>query len=61
MRNSFLIAIYFLFSLTFTSLYVGPYQVLQLRVRVDLRAMAMKGYSALPKALALLESHHQIF
>ena len=30
------------------------------RARVDLGAMAMKGYSAFPKALALLELHHQI-
>ena len=28
--------------------------------RVDLGAMAMKGYSAFPKVSALLESHHQI-
>ena len=35
-----------------------PYQVLPLRV--DLGAMAMKGYSASPKAPALLEPHHQI-
>ncbi len=27
---------------------------------VDLGAMAIKGYSALPKAPALLEPHHQI-
>ena len=26
----------------------------------DLRAMAMKGYSAFPKAPALLEPHHQV-
>ena len=37
-----------------------PYQVLPLRARVDLGAMAMKGYSAFPKAPALLEPHHQI-
>ena len=30
------------------------YQVLQLRARVNLGAMAMKRYSALPKAAALL-------
>ena len=36
------------------------YQVLPLRARVDLGAMAMKGYSAFPKAPALLEPHHQI-
>ena len=40
---------------------IGPYQVLPLRVRVDLEAMAMKGKSAFPKAPALLEPHHQIF
>ena len=34
--------------------------MLPLRARVDLRAMAMKGYPAFPKAPALLESHHQI-
>ena len=34
--------------------------MLPLRARVDLRAMAMKGYSAFPKAPALLEPHHQI-
>ena len=39
---------------------IGPYQVLPLRARVDLGAMAMKGYSAFPKAPALLEPHHQI-
>ena len=37
-----------------------PYQVLPLQARVDLGAMAMKGYSAFPKAPALLEPHHQI-
>ena len=30
------------------------------RVRVDLGAMAMKGYSAFLKAPALLEPHHQV-
>ena len=34
--------------------------MLPLRARVDLGAMAMKGYSAFPKAPALLEPHHQI-
>ena len=33
---------------------IGPYQVLPLRARVDLGATAMKGYSAFPKAPALL-------
>ena len=39
---------------------IGPYQVLPLWARVDLGAMVMKGYSAFPKAPALLEPHHQI-
>ena len=33
--------------------YIGPYQVLPLRPRVDLWAMAMKGYSVFPKTPAL--------
>ncbi len=36
------------------------YQVLPLRLRVDLGVMAMKGYSAFPKVPALLDIHHQI-
>ena len=40
--------------------YIGPYQVLQLRAREDLGAMAMKESSAFPKASASLEPHHQI-
>ena len=36
------------------------YQVLPLWARVDLGAIAMKGYSTFPKAPALLELHHQI-
>ena len=40
--------------------YIGHYQVLPRRARVDLGAMAMKGYSAFPKAPASLEPHHQI-
>ena len=36
------------------------YQVLQLRARADLVVIAMKEYSALPKAAALLEPHDQI-
>ena len=40
--------------------HIGPYQVLPLRAREDLGAMAMKGYSAFPKVPALLEPHHQI-
>ena len=39
---------------------IVPYQVLPLRVRVNLGAMAMKGYSAFPNVPALLEPHHQI-
>ena len=34
--------------------------MLPLQASVDLGAMAMKGYSAFPKAPALLEPHHQI-
>ena len=36
------------------------YQVLPLRARVELAVIAMKEYSALPKAPALLEIHPQI-
>ena len=39
---------------------IGPYQDLPRRAKVDLGAMAMKGSSAFPEALALLEHHHQI-
>ena len=31
---------------------MGPYQVLPLRVRMDLGAMAIKGYPAFPKVPA---------
>ena len=41
-------------------LYIGPYKVLPFRVRVDLGAMAMKGYSAFPQVPTLLEPHDQI-
>ena len=34
--------------------------MLPVRARVDLGAMAMKGYSAFPKVPALLGPHHQI-
>ena len=34
--------------------------MLPLQFKVYLGAMAMKGYSAFPKAPALLEPHHQI-
>ena len=40
--------------------YIGPYQVLPRRARVDLGAMAMKGCSAFPKAPASLGPHHPI-
>ena len=39
---------------------IGLYQVLLLRTRVGLELMAMKGYSAFPKAPAFLEPLHQI-
>ena len=39
---------------------IGTYQLLPFWARVELEAMAMKGCSALPKASALLEPHHQI-
>ena len=38
--------------------WIRPSQVLPLRVRRDLGTITMKGYSAFPKAPALLESHH---
>ena len=41
-------------------LLIGPYQVLPPRFRVNLGAMAMKVFSAFPKATALQEPHHQI-
>ena len=37
---------------------MGSCQVQQLRVRVDLGAMEMKGYTAAPKAPALLKTYH---
>ena len=40
--------------------YIGPYQVLPRRGRVDLGAMAMKGCAVFPKAPALLGPYHQI-
>ena len=40
--------------------WIGPYQKLPRRARVDLGAMAMMVCSVFPKALALLGSHHQI-
>ena len=38
---------------------MGPYQVLTLCVKVNLRLMAMKEYSTLPRVLKL-EPHHLI-
>ena len=38
---------------------MGPYQLLSLRVRVDLEVIALKGLSTFPKAPALREPHHQ--
>ena len=39
---------------------IGPYHKHLLRARVDLGTMAMKGYSAFPKAPTLLELHNRI-
>ena len=39
---------------------IGLNQMLPCRARVDLGAMAIKGYPAFLKAPALLEPHHQI-
>ena len=39
---------------------IGPYLALPLRVRVDIEAMPVNGYSAFPKTSVLLEPHHQI-
>ena len=41
-------------------LYIGHNQVLPLRAKVDLGAMAMEGYSAFPTAPALLKPYPQI-
>ena len=41
--------------------YNWPYQVLPLRARVILKAMATKGYSTFLKASVLQEPHHQSF
>ena len=38
--------------------WIGPYQMLPFRARVDLGAMEMKECSAFPKAPASLEPHH---
>ena len=37
---------------------IGPFQVQPLQPLVALGVMAMKGYTAFPKALALMESQH---
>ena len=51
----------FSISSQFSSIWpIRPYQVLSLRSRVDLGAMAMKGYSVFPKPPVLLKPHHQI-
>ena len=42
------------------SLVLGSYQLVPLEARVDLEAMAMKGYSVFPKAQVLLEPNIQI-
>ena len=39
---------------------IGHYQVLPIWARVDLAAMAIKGYSAFPKAPGLLEPYRQV-
>ena len=47
-------------SLVLFESYIGPYQVLPLRGIGNQREMAIRGYSAFPKAPALLEPHHKI-
>ena len=39
--------------------FIGPYQVLPLRARVDPRVMTMRVYSTFPKGPELLEPHYQ--
>ena len=39
---------------------IVPYQVLQLRAKVNLGAMAMNGYTAFSNAPVLLKTHQQI-
>ena len=41
--------------------HTGPYQDIQLQVRVNLEAMEMKRCSAFPKAQSLLKPHNQVF
>ena len=43
-----------------SKLSIGTYRVIPLRAREDLGAMAMKGYSAFPKAQASQEPHFYI-
>ena len=50
----------FALSLNGQTVLFDSFQVFLLQVTVDLRAMAMKGYAAFLKALALLEPHHHI-
>ena len=38
--------------------HIRPFQVLQLKARMNLGAKAMKSYSTFPKALAFLEPRH---
>ena len=54
--------IQFIISTQFSSIWPidRTLEVLPLPVRVDLKAIAMKGFSIFPKAPALLELHHQI-
>ena len=39
---------------------MAPQQVLPLQVRVDLRVMAMKGYSTFPKAPGVEPQHQMV-
>ena len=50
----------FYFSLVLFDPLIGLFQVPPLRARVDLGAIAIKGYSVFLKAPALTEPHHQI-
>ena len=50
----------FTFSLNVRQFYLTHKQVQLLRVRVNLGAMTMKGYSAFPKASASQGPHHKI-
>ena len=48
------------YRLVLFNLLIVSYQMLPPRVRVDMKAMAAKGYSEFPKDPELLEPHHQI-